>query len=129
MPLTRRMFAQLVASALLLRHLPAFAQTPLTVAIGDSPKPEMTQRVVSAGAPADMLLLAVAPEKLVGLSSFDLSRQTAIPFHKIFGVYRNWAGWRAAPARSRLKHSWRLNLTWLLTAVMPMKPGFLRPDK
>lgn len=81
MPLTRRMFAQLVASALLLRHLPAFAQTPLTVAIGDSPKPEKTQRVVSAGAPADMLLLAVAPEKVVGFSSFDFSRQTAIPFH------------------------------------------------
>ena len=96
MPLTRRMFAQLVASALLLRHLPAFAQTSLTVAIGDSPKPETTQRVVSAGAPADMLLLAVA---------------------------------RGAPAHSRLKHSWRSNLTWLLTAVMPMKPGFLRPDK
>lgn len=81
MALTRRMFAQLVASALLLRHLPAFAQTPLTVTIGNSPMPETTQRVVSAGAPADMLQLAVAPEKLVGLSSFDLSRQTAIPFH------------------------------------------------
>lgn len=33
MALTRRMFAQLVASALLLRHLPALAQTPLTVAV------------------------------------------------------------------------------------------------
>ncbi|EEB1617593.1 ABC transporter substrate-binding protein [Salmonella enterica subsp. enterica serovar Enteritidis] len=81
MALTRRMFAQLVASALLLRHLPALAQTPLTVAIGGTPGPNITQRVVSAGAPADMLLLAVAPEKLVGLSSFDFSRQTAIPFH------------------------------------------------
>lgn len=39
------------------------------------------QLVVSAGAPADMLLLAVAPEKVVGFSSFDFSRQTAIPFH------------------------------------------------
>ncbi|GIZ17252.1 ABC transporter substrate-binding protein [Citrobacter europaeus] len=81
MALTRRMFAQLVASALLLRHLPALAQTPLTVAVGGTLGPNITQRVVSAGAPADMLLLAVAPEKLVGLSSFDLSRQTAIPFH------------------------------------------------
>ena len=70
MPLSRRMFAQLVASAILLRHLPAFAQTSLTVAIGDSPNPETTQRVVSAGAPADMLLLAVAPEKLVGLLAY-----------------------------------------------------------
>ena len=49
MALTRRMFAQLVASALLLRHLPALAQTPLTVAVGGSPGPNITQRVVSAG--------------------------------------------------------------------------------
>ncbi|HAU5610651.1 TPA: ABC transporter substrate-binding protein [Citrobacter freundii] len=81
MALTRRMFAQIVASALLLRHLPALAQTPLTVAAGGSPGPNINQRVVSAGAPADMLLLAVAPEKVVGFSSFDFSRQTAIPFH------------------------------------------------
>lgn len=81
MALTRRMFAQLVASALLLRHLPAWAQTPLTVAVGGMPGPNITQRVISAGAPADLLLLAVAPEKLVGLSSFDFSRQTAIQFH------------------------------------------------
>ena len=51
MAMTRRMFAQLVASALLLRHLPALAQTPLTVAVGGSPGPNITQRVVSAGAP------------------------------------------------------------------------------
>lgn len=81
MPLTRRMFAQLVASALLLRHFPALAQTPLTVAVGSPPSPEAIQRVVSAGAPADMLLLAVAPEKLVGFSSFDFSHQAAVPFH------------------------------------------------
>lgn len=78
MPLTRRMFAQLVASALLLRHFPASSRTPLTVAIGSSPGTNAIQRVVSAGAPADVLLLAVAPEKLVGFSSFDLSHQAAI---------------------------------------------------
>lgn len=129
MAMTRRMFAQLVASALLLRHLPALAQTPLTVAVGGSPGPNITQRVVSAGAPADMLLLAVAPEKVVGFPPLISLARPPSRFTMIFGVYRNWAGWRAAPARSRLKHSWRLNLTWLLTAVMPMKPGFLRPDK
>ncbi|WP_260864179.1 ABC transporter substrate-binding protein [Citrobacter sp. Marseille-Q6884] len=80
MPLTRRMFAQLVASALLLRQLPAFAQPPRTVAIGTLPQPDAIQHIVSAGAPADMLLLAAAPEKLVGFSSFDFSRQVAIPF-------------------------------------------------
>lgn len=80
MPLTRRMFAQLVATTLLLRHLPAFAQTPLTMDVGILPPPDAIQRVVSAGAPADVLLLAVAPEKLVGFSSFDFSRQAALPF-------------------------------------------------
>ncbi|MFS9432722.1 ABC transporter substrate-binding protein [Citrobacter sp. C348] len=80
MPLTRRMFAQLVATTLLLRHLPAFAQTPLTMDVGILPPPDSIQRVVSAGAPADVLLLAVAPEKLVGFSSFDFSRQAALPF-------------------------------------------------
>lgn len=80
MLLTRRMFARLVASTLLLRHLPACANAPLTVAIGSPPASDAIQRVVSAGAPADMLLLAVAPEKLVGFSSFDFSRQAAVPF-------------------------------------------------
>jgi iron complex transport system substrate-binding protein len=122
------MFAQLVASALLLRHLPALAQTPLTVAVGGSPGPNITQRVVSAGAPADMLLLAVAPEKLVGFSSFDFSRQTAIPFHDDIRALPK-LGRLAGRASTLLKHSWRLNPIWLLTAVMPMKPGFLRPDK
>lgn len=80
MPLTRRRFAQAMASALLFRHLPGIAQTPLTFAIGRPPEGNIIRRVVSAGAPADVLLLAVAPEKLVGFSSFDFSRQAAIPF-------------------------------------------------
>lgn len=80
MPLTRRMFAQLLASGLLLRHLPVLAQTPITMDVGFLPRPDDIQRVVSAGAPADVLLLAVAPEKLVGFSSFDFSRQSALPF-------------------------------------------------
>ncbi len=69
MPLTRRRFAQAMASALLFRHLPGIAQTPLTFAIGHPPEGNIIRRVVSAGAPADVLLLAVAPEKLVGFSS------------------------------------------------------------
>lgn len=113
MALTRRMFAQLVASALLLRHLPALAQTPLTVAVGGTPGPNITQRVVSAGAPADILLLAVAPEKLVGLSSFDLSRQTAIPFHDDI---------RALPKLGRL--AGRAS-TLSLEALLALKPDLV----
>ncbi|MEG2588413.1 MAG: ABC transporter substrate-binding protein [Citrobacter sp.] len=113
MALTRRMFAQLVASALLLRHLPALAQTPLTVTVGGTQGPNIIQRVVSAGAPADMLLLAVAPEKLVGLSSFDFSRQTAIPFHDDI---------RALPKLGRL--AGRAS-TLSLEALLALKPDLV----
>ncbi|MDT7075717.1 ABC transporter substrate-binding protein [Citrobacter amalonaticus] len=79
MPITRRLFAQAMASALLLRSLPGRAQYPLSFAIGATPQAGQIARVVSAGAPADLLLLAVAPEKLVGFSSFDFALQAAIP--------------------------------------------------
>ncbi|HAU5634688.1 ABC transporter substrate-binding protein [Citrobacter amalonaticus] len=79
MPITRRLFAQAMASALLLRSQPGRAQYPLSFAIGATPQAGQIARVVSAGAPADLLLLAVAPEKLVGFSSFDFALQAAIP--------------------------------------------------
>lgn len=127
MALTRRMFAQLVASALLLRHLPALAQTPLTVAVGGTPyeyNPTRGQR----GAPADMLLLAVAPEKLVGLSSFDLSRQTAIPFHDDIRALPKLGRLAGRASTLSLEALLALKPDPLLTAAMPMKPAF-RPDR
>ena len=45
MPLTRRRFAQAMASALLFRHLPGIAQTPLTFAIGRPPEGNIIRRV------------------------------------------------------------------------------------
>ncbi len=52
---------------------PAFAASPLTLSIGSVPAPSTINRIVSAGGPADLLLLAAAPEKLAGFSSFDFS--------------------------------------------------------
>ncbi len=78
MPITRRLFTQAIASALAFPSLPCSAQTSLTFAIGRLPQAYHITRVVSAGAPADILLLAVAPEKLVGFSSFDFARQVVI---------------------------------------------------
>lgn len=54
---------------------------------GQVPSAAKVQRLISAGAPADMLLLALAPERLLGLASFDLggdypwlsSKLTALP--------------------------------------------------
>lgn len=73
MPLTRRTFLQALLSTSLFPGLPAFASSPLTFSVGNVPAPSTIARIVSAGAPADLLLLAAAPEKLVGFSSFDFS--------------------------------------------------------
>ncbi|HCS2914109.1 TPA: ABC transporter substrate-binding protein, partial [Shigella flexneri] len=79
MPITRRTFAQALASTLLLQSLPSFSQTVNRFASQSLPEAQNITRIVSAGAPADLLLLAVAPEKMVGFSSFDFARQALIP--------------------------------------------------
>lgn len=79
MSLTRRRFTQILASTLFLHHLPSFAQSVNFWASLTLPEAQNITRIVSAGAPADLLLLAVAPEKMVGFSSFDFARQALIP--------------------------------------------------
>ena len=79
MSLTRRRFTQILASTLFLHHLPSFAQSVKFWASRTLPEAQNITRIVSAGAPADLLLLAVAPEKMVGFSSFDFARQALIP--------------------------------------------------
>ncbi|WP_262421300.1 iron ABC transporter substrate-binding protein [Escherichia coli] len=79
MSLTRRRFTQILASTLFLHHLPSFAQSVKFWASLTLPEAQNITRIVSAGAPADLLLLAVAPEKMVGFSSFDFARQALIP--------------------------------------------------
>lgn len=79
MSLTRRRFTQILASTLFLHHLPSFALSVNFWASLTLPEAQNITRIVSAGAPADLLLLAVAPEKMVGFSSFDFARQALIP--------------------------------------------------
>jgi iron complex transport system substrate-binding protein len=74
MPVTRRRLIQGVATAALVRGMPAFAAEPVTFSVGGIPAPHEICRVMGAGGPADMLLLAAAPEKLIGFSSFDFSQ-------------------------------------------------------
>ncbi|MCW2486694.1 ABC transporter substrate-binding protein [Candidatus Symbiopectobacterium sp. NZEC127] len=74
MPVTRRRLLQAMAAAGLLRGWPAFSAEALTFTVGSLPAPQHIQRVISAGAPADLLLMAAAPEKLLGFSSFDFSQ-------------------------------------------------------
>lgn len=88
MPITRRTFAQALASTLLLQSLPSFSQTVNRFASQSLPEAQNITRIVSAGAPADLLLLAVAPEKMVGFSSFDFARQALIPLPEHIGTTR-----------------------------------------
>lgn len=74
MPVTRRRLLQAMAAAGLLRGWPAFSAEALTFAVGSLPAPQNIHRVISAGVPADLLLMAAASEKLLGFSSFDFSQ-------------------------------------------------------
>jgi iron complex transport system substrate-binding protein len=74
MPLSRRTFIQALTLLLCLPTLEGTAATPLALHVGERPAPAHIRRIISAGAPADMLLLAAAPEKLLGFSSFDFSQ-------------------------------------------------------
>ncbi|KAA9002555.1 ABC transporter substrate-binding protein [Affinibrenneria salicis] len=75
MTISRRTFLRALASCCALSFIsgPVRAASSLLFPFGQLPPPERVRRILSAGAPADLLLLAVAPEKLPGLSSFDLS--------------------------------------------------------
>ncbi|WP_431222504.1 ABC transporter substrate-binding protein [Serratia sp. L9] len=70
----RRLLGYLLSSPVLSTlSFSALADSALIIPFGNVPTPRRTLRVLSAGAPADLLLLALAPEMLPGLSSFDLS--------------------------------------------------------
>jgi len=75
MGITRRKLIWYLLSGIALSVSPfaSRAASALLAPFGTLPSPQKTHRVLSAGAPADLLLLALAPEMLLGLSSFDLS--------------------------------------------------------
>ncbi|HGM5489333.1 TPA: ABC transporter substrate-binding protein [Serratia fonticola] len=74
MNLTRRRLIGFLLSGTTLSSIPLSALADaLLVPFGKLPNPQQPHRILSAGAPADLLLLALAPEMLLGLSSFDLS--------------------------------------------------------
>lgn len=100
MSLTRRRFTQILASTLFLHHLPSFALSVKFWASLTLPEAQNITRIVSAGAPADLLLLAVAPEKMVGFSSFDFARQALIPLPKHIRQFPGWDDSPGAPAHS-----------------------------
>lgn len=123
MSLTRRRFTQILASTLFLHHLPSFAQSVKFWASLTLPEAQNITRIVSAGAPADLLLLAVAPEKMVGFSSFDFARQALIPLPEHIRQFPGWDDSPGAPAHSRWKGLWRYIPIWSLIAAIRMKPG------
>lgn len=73
-----------VAAALLSGASTPFAQTytsdELAFIAGSAPEPQAVKRLLSAGKPSDVLLLAIAPEKLEGFSAFKLDGKRGIYF-------------------------------------------------
>ncbi|MBP6860930.1 MAG: iron ABC transporter substrate-binding protein [Neisseriaceae bacterium] len=68
----RRLFLRTVAIAALALLLPmsaVAASKPLLYVYGAVPSPKAIKRVISAGGPSDVLLLSLAPEKMLGLAS------------------------------------------------------------
>ncbi|MGL6018803.1 MAG: ABC transporter substrate-binding protein [Gibbsiella quercinecans] len=80
MDISRRRLLRYALTAACLSAFPAVARTPALVSpFGQLPAPSSIRCVVSAGAPADLLLMAVAPDRLAGFSSFDFSTAAMLP--------------------------------------------------
>ncbi len=123
MSLTRRRFTQILASTLFLHHLPSFAQSVKFWASRTLPEAQNITRIVSAGAPADLLLLAVAPEKMVGFSSFDFARQALIPLPEHIRQFPRLGRLAGRASTLSLEGLWRYIPIWSLIAAIRMKPG------
>ena len=52
----------------------------LTYQAGSLPEPAKIEKVLSAGNPSDVLLLAVAPEKLAGFAGFKMESKAGALF-------------------------------------------------
>lgn len=118
MPLSRRTFIQALSLLLCLPTLEGTAATPLALHVGERPAPAHIRRIISAGAPADMLLLAAAPEKLLGFSSFDFSQFPDAPSRRTSPDFPDWGDLPDTPARYRWRRCSRLNPIWWWTAAM-----------
>lgn len=77
MGINRRHFIKSCAALAALYYLPAYGRANNAVdqaLFGQLPKPNQIQRVISSGPPSDLLLFALAPEKMVGFSSINLQK-------------------------------------------------------
>ncbi|MBS7827735.1 iron ABC transporter substrate-binding protein [Wohlfahrtiimonas chitiniclastica] len=75
----RRSFLKSILATALMAHCPALVwaksrDTSLLQSFGALPKADSVQRILSAGPVADVLLMSLAPEKLLGLSTRPLSK-------------------------------------------------------
>ena len=77
MAINRRQFLKSSAALAIFYSLPSVAQTRLAVEaaiFGKLPAPENIHRVISSGPPSDLLMFALAPEKMVGFASISLKK-------------------------------------------------------
>nr|WP_308227258.1 ABC transporter substrate-binding protein [Providencia vermicola] len=96
MGINRRQFIKSCAAFMALYYFPAYGKRNNHVEqalFGVIPQPSKIQRVISAGPPSDLLLFALAPEKMVGFSSINLQKGHSHLFAK---------QWRNLPIYGRL---------------------------
>ncbi|HHR6079672.1 TPA: ABC transporter substrate-binding protein [Providencia alcalifaciens] len=75
MAMNRRHFIQSCAVLAAFYSLPAFSRSPVAEALfGNLPTNGNIQKVITAGPPADLLMFALAPEKMVGFASINLKK-------------------------------------------------------
>ncbi|MBG5884334.1 ABC transporter substrate-binding protein [Providencia alcalifaciens] len=75
MAMNRRHFIQSCAVLAAYYSLPAFSRSPVAEALfGTLPANGNIQKVITAGPPADLLVFALAPEKMVGFASINLKK-------------------------------------------------------
>nr|WP_314264801.1 iron ABC transporter substrate-binding protein [uncultured Moellerella sp.] len=96
MGINRRTFLKSCAAVATLNYLPSFMSQATSLdpnLFGILPAAENIQRVISAGPPSDLLLYALAPEKLAGFASISLNKYGSTLFSP---------QWRQLPVYGRL---------------------------
>ena len=96
MAINRRHFIKSCATLMAFYSMPSFAQTRQKVEealFGLLPAPEKIQHIISSGPPSDLLLFALAPEKMVGFASISLKKGNS-------GLFSSQ--WLALPVYGRL---------------------------
>lgn len=86
----------------------AFAKEEISYLAGELPPAAKIEKVLSAGNPADVLLLSSAPNKLLGLAGFNMENVENC-FLQHNNLYQPWEKLPEKAVRSRQRKLWHYN--------------------